>query len=151
MQRNLAFDAVYPHPIERVWRAVTEPDAIADWLMDNDFAPVLGRGFEFHTRAGPGFDGVVRGEVLEVEAPRRLLYSWKGGHLDTTVDITLRPVPEGTFLHLEHRGFKGASAIAISLLLAGGWERKLLHRSLPDVLDRLAEGEQRGEPADAQA
>ncbi len=141
MERNLKFEAVYPHPVERVWRAVTEPDAIAAWLMENDFQPVPGHEFEFHTKPRPGFDGTVHSRVLQVEPPLRLAYSWKGGSLDTTVVISLRPVPEGTHFCLEHRGFRGLSAIAVSYGLAAGWENRILRTSLPSVLDRLAEAE----------
>ncbi len=140
MERDLEFEKVYPHPIERVWRAITEPAAIAAWLMENDFKPEVGHRFEFHTKPRPGFDGTVHCEVLEVAEPHRLVYSWRGGHLDTTVRITLESVPEGTRLRLEHRGFRGPAGIATSLALSSGWKRKVLGRSLPGVLDRLAAG-----------
>ncbi len=140
MEKNLEFEQVYPHPVSLVWRAITEPAALAAWLMENDFKPEVGHRFEFHTKPRPGFDRIVHCEVLEVDAPRRLVYSWKGGHLDTTVHITLEAVPGGTRLRLEHRGFRGAAGIAASLALGSGWKRKVLGRSLPEVLDRLAAG-----------
>lgn len=92
---------------------------------------------------------IVHCEVLEVDAPRRLVYSWRGGHLDTTVRITPEAVPEGTRLRLERRGFRGAAAIATSLLLSSGWKSKILSRSLPAVLDRLATGATARKPAPA--
>lgn len=69
------------------------------------------------------------------------MYSWRGGQLDTTLHVTLESVPEGTRLRLEHRGFRGAAAIATSLILAAGWKSKILRQSLPRVLDRLAAGQ----------
>ena len=59
MKRNLIFDEVYPHPIERVWRALTDSEAMTDWLMPNDFEPKIGHKFRFHTKPAPGFDGTV--------------------------------------------------------------------------------------------
>jgi len=92
MTRDLRFEIVYPHPPERVWRALTDPRALADWLIDNDSEPRAGHRFQFRTRPAPGFDGVVRCEVVEVEAPYRLAYTWLGGSMrrPTTVFISLR-------------------------------------------------------------
>jgi uncharacterized protein YndB with AHSA1/START domain len=56
--------ANYPHPVERVWAALTSSDALAVWLMPNDFKPVVGHRFTFRTKPAPGFDGIVHCEVL---------------------------------------------------------------------------------------
>lgn len=127
---------VYPHPIEFVWRAISEREALSAWLMETDFEPVVGRPFTFRTDPAPGFDGVVRGEVLVVEPPRRLVYSWRGGPLkETRVSFTLAEVPGGTRLTLEHGGFSGLGGLVPRFVLGFGW-RDLLGRDLPAWLDR---------------
>jgi uncharacterized protein YndB with AHSA1/START domain len=68
-----------PHPPERVWRALTDAEALARWLMPNDFAPKVGHAFTMQTKPGPGFDAVVRCEVLELDAPRVMVWRWQGG------------------------------------------------------------------------
>ena len=78
MKRDLAFEVVYPHPVERVWRALTDRAALAEWPMANDFEPRVGHRFQFRTRPAPGFDGIVRCEVVTLEEPRRLAYTWQG-------------------------------------------------------------------------
>src|SRR6185369_3706470 len=76
--RKLRFEALYPHGRADVWEALTSSEAIADWLMPNDFKPVVGHRFNFKTKPAPGFDGTVHCEVLTVEPLERLVYSWKG-------------------------------------------------------------------------
>ena len=131
MTRDLVFETVYPHPPERVWGALTDPRALAEWLMPNDFAPRVGHTFQFRTRPQPGFDGIVHCTVLELDPPRRLAYSWQGGPLaqPTIVTWTLEAIPEGTHLRLEHKGFAGAAGLAVSFLLGRGW-RGLVERKL---------------------
>jgi len=138
MRRDLAFERTYPHPPERVWLAITDRRALAAWLMENDFEPRVGHRFQFRTHPRPGFDGVIDCEVIEVDEPRRLAYTWRGGRMrrPTTVTWTLEPVSEGTRLRLTHTGFAGAAGIAISFLLGSGWPG-LLTRKLARVLTEL--------------
>jgi uncharacterized protein YndB with AHSA1/START domain len=75
MKKKIRVETVYPHPPERVWKALTDSDAIADWLMPNDFKPELGHRFQFKTRPRPGFNGIVDCQVIEVDEPHRL---WEG-------------------------------------------------------------------------
>jgi uncharacterized protein YndB with AHSA1/START domain len=132
-------EVVYPHPVERVWRAITDPESIAAWLMRNDFAPVVGHRFQFHTEPRPGFDGTVNCEVLEVDPPRRLVYSWGGGPLRTRVTWTLTAEgPGATRLRLEHDGFVGVKGYFIRSMLSRGWKSKIMAVGIPRVLDRLA-------------
>jgi uncharacterized protein YndB with AHSA1/START domain len=138
MKRNLTFSEIYPHPIERVWRALTDSNAMADWLMENDFKPEIGHRFQFHTKPAPGFDGIVNCEVLELHPPSRLAFSWKGGGIDTIATFTLKPVPEGTHLRLEHTGFSGMKATMVSYILGGGW-KKILGVALPNAVSRCLE------------
>ena len=87
--RSIKLSRTYRHSRDRVWAAIADSDALADWLMPNDFQPVLGHEFTFRTKPAPGFDGIVRAKVLEITPPERLVLAWKGGPLDTTVTFEL--------------------------------------------------------------
>lgn len=139
MKRDLLFVCEYKHPVERVWRAVTESEAIAAWLMPNDFEPVVGRKFQFRTKPQGGWDGIVDCEVLRVDPPRELAYSWKGDALDTVLTISLEPIASGTRLRLAHSGFRGFKAVLISLLMGSGWG-SITRKFIPAVLDQLERG-----------
>ncbi len=76
------------------------------------------------------FDGIVRCEVLELAAPDRLVISWRGGMLDTTVTFDLEDAEGGTRITLKHQGFGGLSNIIPSIVLGFGW-KKLLASKLP--------------------
>ena len=108
-----------PHPPEKVWRALTERALLARWLMANDFVAEVGHAFTFRAQPMPGWDGIVQCEVIAVEPPVRLAYTWRGGsddgpggRLDTIVTWTLTPTSGGTRLHLEHAGFTAKNAFA---------------------------------------
>lgn len=148
MKRDVKKTVTYKHPVERVWSALTDRDALAAWLMPNDFAPVLGHEFTYRTEPRPGFDGIVKCKITELDPPRRLAYSWRGGPLDTHLAFTLEAVPDGTRLVVEHTGFEGLRAIMVSAILDAGWS-KMYNQLLPAVLDRLARGE-RPEPPPAE-
>jgi uncharacterized protein YndB with AHSA1/START domain len=135
MPRDLRFDIRYPYPPALVWEALTDPKAIREWLMENDFEARVGHRFRFRTKPAPGFDGIVHCEVLEVDPPRRLRYSWRGGPIDTMVTFTLAPDGDGTRLQLDHTGFRGAHALLVSFILGSGWKGGILKRSLPRVLE----------------
>jgi uncharacterized protein YndB with AHSA1/START domain len=122
---------------EKVWRVLTESNLIAEWLMQNDFKPIVGHKFTFRAQPVPGWDGVVHCEVLEVEAQKRLRYSWRGGAdklqgygapLDTTVTWTLtRTASGGTLLRLDHSGFLPANTFAFENM-SQGWRGKVGQR-----------------------
>ena len=138
MPREILIQRFYNHPIERVWQALTNPKALAAWYADNDFQPVVGHRFEFRTEPGPTFDGRLTCEVIAIEAPYRLAYTFIGGAMkrETVVTWTLTPEGNGTRLQLEHAGFIGFRAILVSHILGRGWQNFL--RRLPTVLDQLA-------------
>lgn len=102
----LAFEIDLPHAPAKVWRAVTEPELLAEWLLPViglDLVP--GREFKFRRDPMPEWDGIVHCRVLEVEAPRRLRYAWVAGGIDTTVSFTLAPNDGGTKLLIVQSGF----------------------------------------------
>ncbi len=134
-------DRVYPHAPQKVWRALTESELLGQWLMENDFAPVVGHQFTFRTDPGPGFDGVVHCEVMEIEPPHRMKWSWRGGPLDTEVEFELQEVAGGTRLRVTHTGFRGVKSRLVQWILAIG-SRTLYGKRLPQLLDSLDEAPQ---------
>jgi uncharacterized protein YndB with AHSA1/START domain len=92
--------------------------------MPNDIAPIVGHSFTFRTDPAPGFDGLVHCQVEVAQAPSRLVYSWRGGPIDTIVTWTLtRTSKGGTHLHLHHDGFGPEHGFTYDLL-ARGWREK---------------------------
>lgn len=55
---DITVEAVYPHPPARVWRALTDPDELESWLMENDFQPRVGHRFQFRDEPRPGWRGI---------------------------------------------------------------------------------------------
>jgi uncharacterized protein YndB with AHSA1/START domain len=107
VKTSITFDFEFPHPIERVWARLADSATMAKWLMPNDFAPRLGHRFTFRREPMPqlGFDGITHCEVIELEAPTLLAFTFKGGPLDTIVRFRLEPTAKGTRMHFEHSGF----------------------------------------------
>jgi uncharacterized protein YndB with AHSA1/START domain len=113
---SIIVDYTLNEPPDQVWRALTEPKLLAQWLMENDIQPVTGHRFNFRAKPMADWDGIVHCEILEVDRPHKLVYSWQGGtekdgsagpRLDTTVTWTLTPTPAGgTLLNLVHHGFQ---------------------------------------------
>jgi uncharacterized protein YndB with AHSA1/START domain len=138
MKADIDATVTYPHPVDRVWAALTSSEALAAWFMPNDFKPVVGHRFTFRTRPARamGFDGIVRCEVLELAPPRRMVWSWAGGNIDTTVTFTLEESAGGTRLRMHQVGFDGLGAQLTRRILAGGYPRILGHR-LPAYLDQI--------------
>jgi uncharacterized protein YndB with AHSA1/START domain len=102
----ISFEVDLDHGPTKVWRALTDPALLAEWLMPVvglELAP--GAAFTFTTQAQPGWDGLVHCRMLEIEAPRTLSYSWAGGGIDTVVTFTLTPTASGTRLSLVQSGF----------------------------------------------
>ena len=131
----------YEHPRELVWRALTEPELLERWLMKNDFRAEVGHQFTFRTDPGPGFDGVVHCEVLELVPLERMVWSWRGGPLDTKIRFELTEEDGGraTRLEVEHSGFRGLKARIVQRLLGLGW-RTMYGKRIPALLDELARG-----------
>jgi uncharacterized protein YndB with AHSA1/START domain len=111
-------------PPAKVWRALTEPALLQRWLMPNDIAPIVGHRFTFRTEPAPGFDGVVHCEIVEADAPRRLVYTWRGGAIDTMVTWILEAKADGgTRLSLVQDGFRPEDGFTYQML-EKGWQEK---------------------------
>ncbi len=116
MTESVSLDFELKSPIERVWHALTDAAMLSKWMFfePNDFQPVVGHRFQFHGKAATGWTGIVDCEVLEVDAPHRLSYTWETegqvGQHRTIVVWTLTPSVSGvTRLHLEQSGFDRAA------------------------------------------
>ena len=105
LTRTLTIERELPHPPEKVWRALTEGQLIQEWLMNNDFQPVVGHRFHFRSTPVPGWNGIIDSKVLTVEPITRLAYSWGSMGLETLVTWTLTPTGSGTHLRMEQTGF----------------------------------------------
>jgi uncharacterized protein YndB with AHSA1/START domain len=103
--RTLVIEREMPHPPEKIWRALTEGQLIEEWLMKNDFRPIVGHRFSFRREPVGNWNGVVDCEVLAVEPDSRLSYSWGTLGLGTVVTWTLTPTESGTHLRMEQSGF----------------------------------------------
>ena len=144
MKRDLSFEIVYPNRPEDVWRALTNSDELAGWLMENDFAARIGHKFQFRSKSRFGSERIIPCEVVEVDEPRVLSYRWGGK--GSVVTFRLEPVAGGTRLCLEHRGFGGVRGLALAWVLSHGWAHKIDQR-LPAVLARMVLQETREENA----
>ncbi|MBS0418839.1 MAG: SRPBCC domain-containing protein [Proteobacteria bacterium] len=104
--RTLVIEKEMAHPPQKIWRALTQGALIKEWLMDNDFQPVVGHKFNFRSTPNPHWDGIIQSEVLEVEPDKRLSYTWNSLGLVTVVVFTLTATGTGTLLRMEQSGFR---------------------------------------------
>ena len=104
--QGVRLQSEYPHPPERVWRALTDPNALARWLLPSSFSPQVGRRFAFIDKSNTGRRRKVQCQVVELDAPHRLAYTWQAEdeNLPTLVAWTLEPTEAGTRVTLEHVG-----------------------------------------------
>jgi len=125
---SIVVEREVPFSPEKIWRALTQPHLIEEWLMKNDFKPVVGHGFNLRADWG-----AVDCQVLAVEWNKTLSYTWAAYGLESVVTWTLTPTPTGTHLRMEQAGFRpdqqqyyeGAK---------GGWQR--FFANLEQVLAR---------------
>jgi uncharacterized protein YndB with AHSA1/START domain len=106
--RSVTVERELAHPPDKIWRALTQPHLIEEWLMKNDFKPVVGHSFNLRGEWG----GVLDCEVLTIEPNRALSYTWNFAHDDAAYDLrsvvtfTLTPTSAGTRLRVEQTGFR---------------------------------------------
>ena len=137
---ELRVETFYPYPRELVWEALTDPAALNEWSMENDFLPVVGHKFQFHGEPNKHWNGILDAEVLEVINPSRLVYSCRGYYegANTVVTITLEPSGNGTKLTVLQTGLEGFGGfIFAKLFLARGWSI-LLKKNFPVVLEHIS-------------
>lgn len=110
--RTLVMERDFTHAPEKLWRAITQPHLIAEWLMPNDFAAEPGHRFILQSPGAPGWSGRIDCRVLEIEPGRRLVYRWDTGggeeampRFESVVTLTIEPIANGTRLRMEQSGF----------------------------------------------
>jgi uncharacterized protein YndB with AHSA1/START domain len=104
--RSLVIEREMPHPAEKIWRALTQGPLIEEWLMKNDFQPVVGHAFNFRSTPVPGWNGIIDSQVLLIEPNSRLSYSWSTMGMNSVVTWTLTPTRAGTHVRMEQTGFR---------------------------------------------
>ena len=127
--RSVVVEREIPFPPEKVWRALTQPELIAEWLMQTDFKPVVGHRFNFSADWGS-----VGCQVLEIEPNKTLSYTWAAMGLESVVTWTLTPTGTGTHLRMEHVGFRPDQQQAYQGAKYG-WQR--FFANLEQVLARV--------------
>jgi uncharacterized protein YndB with AHSA1/START domain len=99
-----------PHPPEKIWRALTQPHLLAEWLMQNDFEAKVGHKFNLRTTPYANWNGIIDSEVLAIEPNKSLSYKWDSGEgnfrVASVVTWTLTPTGNGTHLRMEQSGFR---------------------------------------------
>jgi uncharacterized protein YndB with AHSA1/START domain len=126
--RSVVVEREVPFPPEKIWRALTQPHLIEEWLMKNDFKPAVDHRFTFR-----GDWGSVDCRVLEVEPNRSLAYTWDAMGLESVVTWTLTRTSSGTHLRMEQAGFRRDQEQAYQGAKFG-WQR--FFGALEDVLAR---------------
>jgi len=129
MATSIQHTLFFSHAPEVVWEYLTTSELMTQWLMPNDFQPIVGHDFQFRTQPLPnfGFDGIVYCKVLEIIPYKKLTYSWKGGPgdgqitLDSIVVWTLVAKDNGTELSLDHSGFKEMENAPFYSIMNDGW------------------------------
>ena len=127
--RSVVVERDIPYPAEKIWRALTQPHLIQEWLMKNDFKPVVGHRFDFRADWG-----AVDCEILSVEPHKTLSYTWSAMGLESVVTWTLTPTSTGTRLRMEQVGFRPDQEQAYQGAQVG-WPR--FFASLEQVLARV--------------
>src|SRR5580692_11702989 len=127
--RSVVIERHLPHPPERIWRALTQDHLIEEWLMTNDFKPVVGHRFNFRADWG-----AVDCEVMAVEPNKTLSYTWGAYGLESVVTWTLTPTSTGTHPRMEQSGFRPDQQQAYHGAKAG-WPR--FFANLEQVLARI--------------
>ena len=139
MTQTVKIDIFYPYPPEKVWTVLTNRRALAAWLMENDFEPCLGHKFQFYADSLPGLQRKIECEVIELDEPHRLVYTWREPPTvePSLVIWTLIAVDGGTQLQLKHLESCYAAAIALPKpklepyrIETSGW---LPYQTIPDA------------------
>jgi len=131
MLRDLKMEVFYPYPPQQIWRVLTNRRALAAWLMENNFEPFIGHKFQFHNSALPGLAGSIDCEVIELDEPRRLSYTWQDSMMSqpSIVTWTLELVDGGTQLQLEHKGLRRAVGVGEPMRLSQPWRSEFMYKS----------------------
>lgn len=122
--RTLVIERELPHSAEKIWRALSEGTLVKEWLMENDFQPVVGHKFTFRAAPVPNWNGIIDCQVQVVEPNKKLSYTWGTLGVESVVSFTLLPTGTGTLLRMEQTGF-GPDQDAAYKGATYGWKKFL--------------------------
>ena len=130
----ISFEFDLHHPPEKVWRALTDPDLLAEWLLPVvDLKLEPGAEFTFKAQPYPGWDGTVNCRFIEIETQEAQLHVDRRRHRHRG-DVHAQPTASGTRLSLVQSGFKPDQKQDFGGARYG-W--KLMGGKLVDLLARL--------------
>ncbi len=140
MKGKIIHRQFYDYPVEKVWHALTDSEAMSQWLMPCNIEPILNHEFQFTTDTTSGFDGTIHCKITEIEDRRILAFSWSAGTMkDTMVVFKLNSVNGGTQLDFTHSGFQGfINRLLARFVLGKGWKSRILKVELPAYLEKIA-------------
>ena len=127
--KTLIVEREMPHSLEKIWRALTQEPLIEEWLMKNDFQPVVSHRFDLRADWG-----IVNCQVLAIEPNKLLSYTWESLGLKSVITWTLTPTSTGTHLRMEQSGFRPEQQQAYEGA-KGGWPQ--FFANLEQVLARI--------------
>jgi uncharacterized protein YndB with AHSA1/START domain len=128
-KKTVVIERELPHKPEKVWRALTQQELIAEWLMKNDFVPKVDHAFKLTADWG-----AVECQVIELEPNKLLAYTWAAYGVETVVTWTLTPVATGTHLRMEQSGFSADQPRAYKGA-GSGWKKFL--DAFEQILNRI--------------
>ena len=141
MKKDIKQSWHYNQPPEMVWDYLTKPELLEQWLMKNDFLPIVGHNFQFRTK-GPmpdiNFNGIFSCTVLEVIPYKKLSYSWRGAGMDGSLTLdsivvwTLEHKDGGTDLLLVQSGFS-ENELTLHAMMTEGWAKNI--KKISDLLN----------------
>ncbi|HEY1871712.1 MAG TPA: SRPBCC domain-containing protein [Chitinophagaceae bacterium] len=145
MTKSIQHQFFFPHTPGVVWEYLTRSELIEQWLMKNDFEPIVGYDFKFNSRPVPqlDFDGIVYCKVLEIVPQKKLTYSWKCGPgnnqitVDSIVEWTLHEKDNGTELQLDHTGFHETN-MSMFLAVDEGWLKNM--KKIGELINKAIRG-----------
>jgi len=111
--RTVIVERQFAAPPEKLWRALTQPHLIEEWLMKTDLNPIEGHRFTLRKDPTPEISVVIDCEMRTVEENKTLSYTWSAYGIETLVTFSLTPVQGGTRLRLEQAGFPADNKAAI--------------------------------------
>jgi uncharacterized protein YndB with AHSA1/START domain len=131
LSKEINIERVFPNSIEQVWEALTTSEALAVWLMPNNFELKKGHKFQFNAPKQLGFDGIIHCEVIDFQIPSKLQYTWQGGPLKkpTMITFELSSLEEGTKMKFTQSGFEGfIGGYIVRFILGHGWKNDIFEK-----------------------
>lgn len=136
MKPDVSLDFHFKSTLEDVWEALTESDMLAKWIWENDFKAEVGHAFQFRSEPNKWWDGIVNGEVIKVEKPHLLVYTWSSAGETTTISWTLTKESEGTHLHFEQTGFSEQTKATKGAIEGATYSWSKFGEKLGQILDQ---------------